>query len=432
MLDSYLIMPSSLRSLALKYKVSELKGYFPYSMVNENTLDYIGPTPDISSFNGMPYEEWEGAFSYTWNLKAELLRYLELDLKSLYQVMSIFIKDIHNLKKIDVTKLPTISSIAFKIFRANYLGDSKLPIIKGNAHKDMRNAYHGGVVEVFKNEGTNLKLYDVTSLYPFAMLNDMPTGDMKFSTDPNIMNYFGIVFVTVDTTNLDPRYSNYPLLPHKMDGRMYNPLGKWSGWYFSEEVKLAISFGYNIFVHYGYKFDKTSNVFNSFIETYFSIKAGTSLINMDRTTAKMILVSLFGRLGMKPYQDNIEIVESSKALDILSKFNVKEQYNLTEDLEFIRYENTPISGFLEIYGKEEYLNFLLDCDSKNISVNQSLPSAIAITAYARMHMFQIIYRLIDLGIEIYYMDRTTANNKVKVDQIWTDICNVCSITAKPK
>jgi DNA polymerase elongation subunit (family B) len=125
---------------------------------------------------------------------------------------------------------------------------------------------------------------------------------------------------------------------------------------------------------------------------------------MDRTTAKLILNSMYGRLGMKPYQDNVEIVDSSKALEILSKFNVKEQYNLTDNLEFIRYENEPITGFLELYGKDEYLNFILDLDSKNISVNQSLPSAIAITAYARMYMFKVIYRLLELGIEVYYMD----------------------------
>ena len=402
--DSYLILPSSLRTLALKYKIADLKGYFPYSFVNENNLDYIGITPDISLFNGITPEEYEGLVSFTWNLRNELIRYLELDLKSLYQIITRFSQDIFSTEKIDVTKLPTISSIAFKIFRTNYLENSKLPIIKGNAHNEMRNAYYGGVVEVFKNEGENLNLYDVTSLYPFAMLNDMPTGDMLFSTDPNINNYFGIVFVEVDTTALDPKYSNYPLLPHKVDGRMYNLLGKWSGWYFSEEVKLAMSVGYSIKVLCGYKFDKTPNIFNSFINKFFEIKAGLSPINMERVTAKMILNSLYGRLGMKPNQDIIEIVDSSKALEILSKFNVKEQYNLTDNLEFFRYENTPITGFLELYGKDEYLNFMLDCDAKNVSVNQSLPSAIATTAYARMYMFNVIYKLIDLGIEIYYMD----------------------------
>jgi hypothetical protein len=268
----------------------------------------------------------------------------------------------------------------------------------------MRNSYYGGVVEVFKNEGTDLKLYDVTSLYPYAMLNDMPGGNMVFSTDSNLNNYFGIVFVEVDTSGLNPKYSNYPLLPHKIDGRMYNPLGKWTGWYFSEEVKLAETLGYNIIVHYGYKFERISNVFNSFIAKYFSIKAGLSDILMDRTTAKMILNSVYGKLGMRPHQDKVEIVESTRAEEILSKFSVKEQFSLTNELEFLRYENKPISGFLELYGKDEYLDFMLDCDSKNISVNQSLPSAIAITAYARMYMFNIIYKLIDLGIVIYYMD----------------------------
>lgn len=132
------------------------------------------------------------------------------------------------------------------------------------------------------------------------------------------------------------------------------------------------------------------NIFNSFINKYFDIKAGLSNINMDRTTAKLLLNSLYGRLGMKPYQDNIEIVNSLRAEDILSKFIVKEQYNLTNNLEFIRYENKPIFGFEELYGKDEYINFMLDCDYKNISVNQSLPTAIAITAYARMYMFKII------------------------------------------
>jgi hypothetical protein len=144
---------------------------------------------------------------------------------------------------------------------------------------------------------------------------------------------------------------------------------------------------------------------------------------MDRTTAKLLLNSLYRRLGMKPYQDVIEIVDSNRAVDILSKYVVKEQYNLTNNLEFIRYENTPISGFEELYGKDEYINFMLDCDSKIISVNQSLPLAIAITAYARMYMFKIIYRLIELGIEIYYIDTDsmTVNKSIPDDLIGNNL-----------
>gem|GEM_PF-4173445 len=65
MLDSYLILPSSLKTLGLKYKVKDLKGYFPYSFVNENTLDYIGPTPSISLFGEISDEEYKGLVSFT-------------------------------------------------------------------------------------------------------------------------------------------------------------------------------------------------------------------------------------------------------------------------------------------------------------------------------------------------------------------------------
>ena len=67
---------------------------------------------------------------------------------------------------------------------------------------------------------------------------------------------------------------------------------------------------------------------------------------MDRTTAKLLLNSLYGRLGMKPSQNIIEIVDSNRAVDILSKYIVKEQYNLTNNLEFIRYEKSV--NFIQI------------------------------------------------------------------------------------
>jgi hypothetical protein len=549
--DSQQLLLASLLKLGKAFKVKTLKAVFPHTFVNEDTLNYIGINPSISLFKGITDEEYEGVMSYSWNLRYEVIRYCEIDCISLYQIISKFNDLIFKLFKISIHKYPTISSLAFAIFRSNFLTSNTIPQISGQVAKDIRKSFTGGACDMYipSIKGNNkIYAYDVNSLYPFimknydmpigkptlfegniraidpnafgfffcniiapeglnepilqthvktsgglrtiaplgqwsdmifsaemdnairlgykfeilwgytfdkgnifkdfvenlynlrlqypktdplnylakiilnsvfgkfAMLEDMPTGEMLFSTDSNINNYFGIVFVEVDTSGLDPKYSKYPLLPHKIDGRMYNPLGSWSGWYFSEEVKLAISYGYSIKVLYGYKFDKTSNVFSSFINKFFAVKAGLSNINMDRTTAKLILNSMFGRLGMKPYQDNVEIVDSSKALDILSKFNVKEQYNLTDTLEFIRYENEPITGFLELYGKDEYLNFILDLDAKNISVNQSLPSAIAITAYARMYMFKVIYRLLDLGIEIYYMDTDSIVVNIRIPE----------------
>jgi DNA polymerase elongation subunit (family B) len=47
---------------------------------------------------------------------------------------------------------------------------------------------------------------------------------------------------------------------------------------------------------------------------------------------------------------------------------------------------------------------MLDCDSKNISINQSLPSAIAVTSYARIEMMELKILLAKLGIKLYYTD----------------------------
>jgi hypothetical protein len=100
-----------------------------------------------------------------------------------------------------------------------------LPIITGIAHKNMRNAYYGGIVDVFKCHGFNLKMYDINSQYPSSMLNPMPVGKCIFSTSKNINDYFGIVFATIKRTNSTNGYLNYPSLPFRLNNNIYNPIG---------------------------------------------------------------------------------------------------------------------------------------------------------------------------------------------------------------
>lgn len=208
----------------------------------------------------------------------------------------------------------------------------------------------GGIVEVYHNYGKNLKLYDVNSLYPSVMLNPMPTGKPIFSTDKDLNNYFGIVFASINTQDFIGNKMNYPLLAYRTEDRIFNVLGTWSGWYFSEELKLAKSLGYQITVHYGYKFEKTESVFNNYVNKFYNIKAGLDLNNsMDRVTAKLLLNSLYGRLGMNQTLDYIEVHNSKSAQDILLKYQVKEQYSITEDLELLRYNKNLIPQFNDLH-----------------------------------------------------------------------------------
>lgn len=142
MFDSYLILPSSLRTLAIKYNVPVQKGNFPYKFVNETNLDYMGITPELMFYEGLTEQEYLNNFhSLNWNLREETNNYLKSDLISLHLVVTKFFSDIFNNEKLDVTSLATNFSIAFKIFRANYLNNSQLPIIKGTMHEEMRAGY---------------------------------------------------------------------------------------------------------------------------------------------------------------------------------------------------------------------------------------------------------------------------------------------------
>jgi DNA polymerase type B, organellar and viral len=94
--DSYLLLPSSLRKLAINFNV-ENKGVFPYAFVNDINipLDYIGLVPDIKYFNNISvedYNQYYNSFNDNWNFKNKIIKYCEQDCKTLYQIIYNFQK----------------------------------------------------------------------------------------------------------------------------------------------------------------------------------------------------------------------------------------------------------------------------------------------------------------------------------------------------
>jgi hypothetical protein len=86
--------------------------------------------------------------------------------------------------RVDVLRFPTISSLAFGIFRSNFLlKDIKIPLIFNEIYKDIKDSYTGVSVDVFKPYGENIKCYDVNSLYPYIMkFCKMPVATVKYFT----------------------------------------------------------------------------------------------------------------------------------------------------------------------------------------------------------------------------------------------------------
>jgi len=114
---------------------------------------------------------------------------------------------------------------------------------------DIAQSYTGGIVDVYKPHLINGYYYDVVSLYPTAKYNNpMPVGEVTFTDDPNLDNYFGFVLARI---KCDPAKVAFPFLSTKNKNRIVlhsPPCGGWSGWYFSEELKFARKHGYEVTV----------------------------------------------------------------------------------------------------------------------------------------------------------------------------------------
>nr|YP_010759082.1 hypothetical protein QEO35_mgp37 [Hericium alpestre]WEX31996.1 hypothetical protein [Hericium alpestre] len=328
--------------------------------------------------------------------------YLLSDLICLYEVIDNFRKEIYSEEYINITKVLSISSLTFKIFKTNYLNKNKLPIIKGNHSISLRNAFYGGRVDVFKSIAKNIYIYDVTSLYPYVMVNYYyPTGSPTFSYDDNLNNYFGFCYVEVET----PEYIHKPILPFKgSDDKIYYPIGKWTGMYFSEELKNAVNnYNYKVKILYGYKFEKSNNLFTEMINKYFELKKYAILNNLPAKAAvsKLLMNSLFGRFGMKLNKDIVNIVESSESRNIHLYHNVYDNFNLSDKYEYIKYSIDINELYSEINGVEKYLNLLVLNDNNKQEFETSLPIAMAVTAYARIYMSQFIN---SNDYTVYYTD----------------------------
>ena len=79
----------------------------------------------------------------------ETIKYCELDCLVLYKVIEKFSKNIFELFRIDLFKYPTLSSLAFKIYRSKFLKDFKIPLIHGEMFNFIKESYTGGSTDMY-------------------------------------------------------------------------------------------------------------------------------------------------------------------------------------------------------------------------------------------------------------------------------------------
>jgi len=122
----------------------------------------------------------------------------------------------------------TISGLALKIYLKNFYNNN-IPIInKTSIYKDIKEAYYGGITEVYKPYGENLYYYDVNSLYPYVSLQDMPglicdkLYYYKGISLEQVSNIFGFFYCEIET----PKNAYLGILPVRNKEGLIFPLGK--------------------------------------------------------------------------------------------------------------------------------------------------------------------------------------------------------------
>ena len=303
----------------------------------------------------------------------------------------------HNNYNVDIVKVVSTPSLSLLIYRHKFQ-QVEIPILNRKLDSKIRDSYFGGSSDYFKLYGENLYYYDINSLYPYAMLNDMPLNFLGEHIVNNsnreqfkLENIFGFIECDVEC----PTNIKYPLLIHNVNGKIVHPTGRWSGTYFSEELKAVCKYGYKIKINKVYLFSR-ENLFNDYIDHFYEKKKNS--VGAERFIAKLHLNSLYGMFGRK--LDMLKTVPATpyNYMDLIQKYPIKNVIDINDKFKLLlTYNNLDFSVIKKI-NEDLDLNMLKNGQTL---VKSNVSIASAITSYARIKMMQ--YKVIN-DINIYYTD----------------------------
>jgi hypothetical protein len=415
LVDSYCILTNSLTKLAKDFQVDTQKSVFPYKFSTRSNLFYHGIIPSIDQYDNISQIEYDNMYTENWSFEHETYKYLRNDLNALYEVLIRANKQFFDDYKINISEGGTISALAMKIYLDGYYYNNIPKIIKPSIYRELQLAYYGGITEVYKPYGENLFYYDVNSLYPYAALNDMPGLSSSkvtyFDSDQNIDNLFGFFQCDIES----PKDFYLGLLPVRNPSGIECPLGRWTGWYFSEELKFAQENGYIINVKKGYIFNRVEKVFDNYINTIYKIKSNPTS-NTQKSIAKSLLNNLLGRFGINLVKPITSLV-SEETFQEISLMNKISSYKVIGNNKYIvSYIPSMDYKILKSHGLD-MVELLKKYKDKEIQEknNSSVVISAAVTAYARIHMAKIKLYILSKGGYIYYSDTDSIVTNIKLD-----------------
>lgn len=305
-----------------------------------------------------------------------LLTYLRNDCLCLLEVLIKVSNIILEKFEVDLHDCYSTSSLAFHVFRTKYI-TIDIPTLPLWLDKIIRNSYRGGSVDVYQVIGDQAHYYDVNSLYPHGMCNDIPYKYLGFRYKPNLKTFFGFAYAYIRI----PKDTRVPLVPIKSeDGGLFYPTGHMSGIFFSEELKIFIKQGYKVVTVYGYEFSR-AEMFRKYVMDIYNLKSKSS--GSMRIIHKLLLNGLYGYFGRDPNTFTVKFLDLANCKVLMKTNVVHDITKISEDLWIILAETMPDKTLCS-KNSISYTEALMKTTLQIIKTNVAISSAI--TSYSRVHI----------------------------------------------
>lgn len=251
----------------------------------------------------------------------------------------------------------TLAGLSLAYFQRYYLLE---PIeYNENLCKYFFNSYFGGRTEAFYIGKTNAVVYDINSMYPYAMkyakfpdvknLKKLPFCNTDIFISKYLKFYEGVANVKIEHDANS--YFGYLPYKNKNDKKLLFPVGKFSGWYNFNELRFAIDSGIVkiIKVNEVIYAQAVDSPFIHYVDTLYN-KRKNSENELERTVLKLLLNSLYGKFAQRIKSEMIYINNIETQIGLVEEYERKKLL-----IKIVPFNAERLDCFLEIKSNKGFL-----------------------------------------------------------------------------
>jgi hypothetical protein len=282
---------------------------------------------------------------------------------------------LHMFNKVGNIKI-TLAGLSLDLFRRQYLG-MNIDYNDTLCNKFF-NSYYGGRCEAFYIGDCKATVYDINSMYPYAMFeekfpNPKYLQSRKFIR-PDIFenkylkNYEGVAHVTVNHLP-----STFGYLPYKFCGKLLFPVGRFTGWFNFNELRFAIEEqAIKIEIVHEIVYSKPiESPFKNYVTEMYKLRFESQL-EFDSYLYKIFANSLYGKFAQRILSEQMYIKSMTDQYEEIQQIRLSGKL-----MKLTLFNEIRDDCFLEIStGQQKFLTNTIPLFSSYI------------TSYARVHLLK--------------------------------------------